>query len=60
MKKTEEQWSPKIINLHKVVVDGEERLVEFETNGYVIPSDNVVYDVFRKINEEQFRGNAYE
>ena len=38
MTKKKEQWTPVIKNLRKVIVDGVEQWVEFETEGYVIPA----------------------
>ena len=52
MTKKKEQWTPVIKNLRKVIVDGVEQWVEFETEGYVIPAGNSYYDIIRGINKE--------
>ena len=52
MTKKKEQWTPTIINLRKVIVDGVEQWVEFEIEGYVIPPDHSYYDIIRRINKE--------
>ena len=52
MTKKKEQWTPTITNLRKVIVDGVEQWVEFETEGYVIPAGRAYYDILRGINTE--------
>ena len=52
MTKKKEQWMPTITNLRKVIVDGVEQWVEFETEGYVIPDGHAYYDIIRGINTE--------
>lgn len=52
MKQEKKKWSPKIINLRKVIVDGEERWIEFDTEGYVIPAGHQVYNILKSINEK--------
>ena len=52
MTKKKEQWTPAITNLRKVIVDGVEQWVEFETEGYVIPASHSYYDIVRGINKE--------
>jgi hypothetical protein len=52
MTKKKEQWTPTIRNLRKVIVDGVEQWVEFETEGYVIPAAHAYYDIIRGINTE--------
>lgn len=52
MTKKKEQWTPTITNLRKVIVDGVEQWVEFETEGYVIPPDHSYYDIIMRINKE--------
>ena len=52
MTKKKEQWTPAITNLRKVIVDGVEQWVEFETEGYVIPPGHSYYDIIRGINKE--------
>lgn len=42
----------KIHNLRKIIVDGEERWVEFEIEGYVIPAGHAYYDIIRGINKQ--------
>lgn len=55
MKTEKKKWTPKITNLRKVIVDGEEQWVEFETEGYVIPAGHVYYDIIRGINKQELR-----
>lgn len=45
MKKEKKKWEPQIVNLRKEIVDGEERWVEFDTKGYVIPAGHRYYDI---------------
>ena len=52
MTKKKEEWTPTITNLRKVIVDGVEQWVEFETEGYVIPASHSYYDIVRGINKE--------
>ena len=52
MTKKKEQWTPAITNLRKVIVDGVEKWVKFETEGYVIPAGHTYYDIIRGINTE--------
>lgn len=52
MAREKKEWKPKITNLRKVVVDGKEEWVEFETEGYVIPAGHAYYDIIRGINKE--------
>ena len=52
MTKKKEQWMPTITNLRKVIVDGVEQWVEFETESYVIPAGHAYYDILRGINTE--------
>ena len=52
MTKKKEQWTPVIKNLRKVIVDGVEQWVEFETEGDVIPAGHSYYDIIRGINKE--------
>ena len=51
MTKKKEQWTPVIKNLRKVIVDGVEQWVEFETEGHVIPAGHSYYDIIRGINK---------
>ncbi|HFI0694155.1 TPA: hypothetical protein ACGO4F_000196 [Streptococcus suis] len=44
-KEKKEQWKPKITNLRKVIVDGEEQWVEFDPAMYVIPAGHPYYDI---------------
>lgn len=52
MTKKKEQWTPTITNLRKVIVDGVEQWVEFETEGYAIPAGHAYYDILRGMNTE--------
>lgn len=52
MTKKKEEWTPTITNLRKVIVDGVEQWVEFETESYVIPAGHAYYDILRGINTE--------
>ena len=52
MTKKKEQWTPTIRNLRKVIVDGVEQWVEFETEGYVIPAGHTYHDIIKGINTE--------
>ena len=45
MKNKKEQWKPKVTNLRKMIVDGEEQWVEFDTDGFVIPAGHPYYDI---------------
>lgn len=56
MKQEKKKWSPKIINLRKVIVDGEERWIEFDTEGYVIPAGHIYYDIIKGIYLKQQKG----
>ncbi|EPV98039.1 TPA: hypothetical protein U9P43_000679 [Streptococcus agalactiae] len=55
MKQEKKKWTPKIHNLRKIIVDGEERWVEFEIEGYVIPAGHAYYDIIRGINKQDRR-----
>lgn len=52
MTKKKEQWTSAIKNLRKVIVDGVEQWVEFETEGYVIPAGHTYHDIIKGINTE--------
>lgn len=52
MKQEKKKWTPKIHNLRKIIVDGEEQWVEFEIEGYVIPAGHAYYDIIRGINKQ--------
>lgn len=52
MTKKKEEWTPTITNLRKVIVDGVEQWVEFETESYVIPAGHAYYAILRGINTE--------
>ena len=52
MTKKKEEWTPTLTNLRKVIVDGVEQWVEFETESYVIPAGHAYYDILRGINTE--------
>lgn len=56
MKQEKKKWSPKIINLRKVIIDGEERWIEFDTEGYVIPAGHIYYDIIKGIYLKQQKG----
>lgn len=58
MKKTKTQWTPKIVNLRKEIVDGEEKWVEFDTKGYVIPAGHCYYDIIKGFYEQDQREGA--
>lgn len=53
MKQEKKKWTPKIHNLRKVIVDSEERWVEFEIDGYIIPAGHAYYDIIRGINKQE-------
>ncbi|EPV90372.1 BOW99_gp33 family protein [Streptococcus agalactiae] len=58
MKQEKKKWTPKIHNLRKIIVDGEERWVEFEIEGYVIPAGHAYYDIIRGINKQELQKGA--
>ena len=45
MAREKKEWKPKITNLRKEIVDGEERWVEFDPSTYVIPAGHPYYDI---------------
>lgn len=49
MVRPKKQWKPKIINLRKVVEDGEEKWIEFDPSKYVIPKGHSYYNVLASI-----------
>ncbi|CFQ23999.1 TPA: hypothetical protein VAW94_001358 [Streptococcus agalactiae] len=58
MKQEKKKWTPKIHNLRKIIVDGEELWVEFEIEGYVIPAGHAYYDIIRGINKQELQKGA--
>ncbi|MEQ9810341.1 BOW99_gp33 family protein [Streptococcus jiangjianxini] len=52
MKKEKKKWTPRITNLRKVIVNGEEQWIEFDPANYVIPAGHAYYDVLKGINEK--------
>lgn len=58
MSRKKEQWTPKITNLRKVIVDGVEQWVEFETEGYVIPAGHPYYDIIVGMHKHELRKGA--
>lgn len=58
MKQVKKKWTPKITNLRKINVGGEEMWVEFEIDGYIIPAGHAYYDIIRGINSQDTRKGA--
>ncbi|BDD37904.1 BOW99_gp33 family protein [Streptococcus ruminantium] len=58
MKQEKKKWTPKITNLRKVIVDGEEQWVEFETEGFVIPAGHPYYDIILGMYKQGLRKGA--
>lgn len=58
MSRKKGQWTPKVTSLRKVIVDGEERWVEFEPSEYVIPAGHQYYDIIRDLNRQQLEKGA--
>lgn len=58
MKREKKKWEPRIENLRKVVEDGEEKWIEFETEGYVIPAGHIHYYNLRGIYEQERQKGA--
>ncbi|WP_156009582.1 BOW99_gp33 family protein [Streptococcus ruminantium] len=58
MKQEKKKWTPKIINLRKVIVDGEEQWVEFDTDGFVIPAGHAYYDIILGMYKQGLRKGA--
>lgn len=52
MKTEKKKWTPKITNLRKVIVDGEEQWVEFDPSTYVIPAGHAYYDIILGLNKQ--------
>lgn len=58
MKNKKEQWKPKVTNLRKMIVDGEEQWVEFDTDGFVIPAGHPYYDIAVWMHKEAIQKGA--
>ncbi|MBY5027539.1 BOW99_gp33 family protein [Streptococcus suis] len=58
MSRKKEQWRPKIVNLRKVVIDGEEQWVEFDPATYVIPAGHPYYDIIAGMHRNELRKGA--
>lgn len=58
MKREKKKWTPTITNLRKVIVDGEERWIEFDIENYVIPAGHSYYDKVVGYHKEKLRKGA--
>lgn len=58
MKQEKKKWTPQITNLRKVIVDGVEQWVEFETEGYVIPAGHAYYDIILGMHKHELQKGA--
>lgn len=58
MKTEKKKWVPKVTNLRKAIVDGEEQWVEFDPATYVIPAGHPYYDIIVGMHKHELRKGA--